>query len=161
MKIKLPSWLSLYSQVIVATEYVLYLHAYISQVSSTIEPIRKRHCVEGYFSTGKSHHPCLLSYLPFIYGGLSQALHVTCSENGTIINDCRPTLTKCLTGGVWEKSNMIYNLYEWIYRFFFGKGFYLLQGCHIDQHFIILSRCWIQCEIKDRNRKSTSSKKNP
>lgn len=100
MKIKLPSWLGLYSQVIVATEYVLYLHAYISQVSSTIEPIRKRHCVEGYFSTGKSHHPCLLSYLPFIYGGLSQALHVTCSENGTIINDCRPTLTKCLTGGV-------------------------------------------------------------
>ena len=101
-KIKLPSWLSLYSQVIVATEYVLYLHAYISQVSSTIEPIRKRHCVEGYFSTRMSHHPCLLSYLPFIYGGLSQALLLTCSENGTIINDCRPTLTKCLTGGVYD-----------------------------------------------------------
>ena len=86
MKIKLPSWLSLYSQVIVATEHVLYLRTYISQVSSIIEPIRKRHCVEGYFSTRMSHHPCLLSYLPFIYG-LSQALHVTCSENGTINND--------------------------------------------------------------------------
>ena len=103
MKIKLPSWLRLYSQVIVATEHVLYLHTYISQVSSIIEPIRERHYVEGYFSTGKSVVlPTLYLWRPI------PGLAFNMLWNGTIINDCRPTLTKCLTGGVWEKNNMIY-----------------------------------------------------